>query len=388
MANETSVKVNKKQRSVGLDLLRCIAMMMVVILHYLGKGELLPDMMKAESWTAVGVVAWALEAISIVAVNVYMLISGYLLCESHFKLSRLISLYIQLWTYSAGVGLVAYMTGLAPREEMTTYKLLSLILPVSMGHYWFMTAYVYFYMLLPLLGLAVKKMTEKQHRITVIILLLVICVLKSVLPVKLEMDGEGYDFLWYSIMFMVAAYIRRYSPKFMSRKNSTVMMIVGMLGSFAEIMALGKFGMMTGKFEYISTVSMHYNHIFPFLGALGLFGLFIPRAEKIASPVGKLIVFIAPFTLGVYLLHENTAVRYLWQEWFQCGQADNVPKLIGYTILATVAIFVTGVIFEIIRSKLTGLVHKGMLHIKPYRLLAEKIVGVDKVFADKYADIK
>jgi len=419
MANEAVTKMNKKQRSVGLDVLRCIAMMMVVGLHYLGKGELLPDMMKSESWNATGIIAWALEAVCIVAVNVYMLISGYLLCKSHFKLSRLISLYIQLWTYSVGVGMLAYLTGLAPREELTTYKLLTLVLPVSMGHYWFMTAYVYFYLLLPLLGLAVKKMTQKQHKITVILLLLVFCVLKSVLPFKLEMDEEGYSFIWYAIMFLVASYIRLYRPKLINRRSSAILMIVGMFGSFTEILAIGKFGMITGKLEYISSVSMHYNHIFPFLGALGLFGMFIPQAGmlkdeasavkdetpaiKDEAPVVnddadgaggnvtakkpnficKIIVAIAPLTLGVYLLHENTAVRYTWVKWLSCNEIENAAELIGYTLLAMLVVFVVGIVVELIRSKLFGLIHIGLKHIKPYRLLTEKIDDIDKVFAAK-----
>lgn len=412
MANEAVTKMNKKQRSVGLDVLRCIAMMMVVGLHYLGKGELLPDMMKPESWNATGIIAWALEAICIVAVNVYMLISGYLLCKSHFKLSRLISLYIQLWTYSVGVGMLAYLTGLAPKEELTTYKLLTLVLPVSMGHYWFMTAYVYFYLLLPLLGLAVKKMTQKQHKITVILLLLVFCVLKSVLPFKLEMDEEGYSFIWYAIMFLVASYIRLYRPKLINRSSSAVLMIVGMIGSFAEILAIGKIGMLTGKLEYVSTVSMHYNHIFPFLGALGLFGMFIPQSDKLkddapavndetftvndeANGVGgnatakkpnflcRIVVAIAPLTLGVYLLHENTAVRYVWEKWFGCSEISNAAELIGYTLLAMLVVFAAGIVVELVRSKLFGLIHAGLKHIKPYRLLTEKIEDIDKVFAAK-----
>lgn len=52
-----------------------MAMMMVVVLHYLGKGGLLPDLTAPLS--VQDMVAWLLEAFCIVAVNVYMMISGY-----------------------------------------------------------------------------------------------------------------------------------------------------------------------------------------------------------------------------------------------------------------------------------------------------------------------
>ena len=82
--------MQKKERMANLEVLRCVAMMMVVVLHYLGKGGLLPDLTAPLS--VQDMAAWLLEAFCIVAVNVYMMISGYFLCEGSFKLSRLLTL--------------------------------------------------------------------------------------------------------------------------------------------------------------------------------------------------------------------------------------------------------------------------------------------------------
>ena len=171
------VDIKGKSRLANLELLRCVAMMMVVVLHYLGKGELLADL-SVENMGSVGIAAWVLECFCIVAVNLYMLISGYFLCESSFKLSRLLRLLVQIWTYSAGIGLLSVALGLVPAEEFTTYYLLQLIFPVSMGHYWFMTAYVFLYLLLPLVSMAVKRMTKGQLQITMGLLLIAFCLMK------------------------------------------------------------------------------------------------------------------------------------------------------------------------------------------------------------------
>ena len=103
--------MQKKERMANLEVLRCVAMMMVVVLHYLGKGGLLPDLTVPLS--VQDMVAWLLEAFCIVAVNVYMMISGYFLCESSFKLSRLLTLWLQLWLYSVGIGVLAVVTGIS-----------------------------------------------------------------------------------------------------------------------------------------------------------------------------------------------------------------------------------------------------------------------------------
>ena len=99
---ETGIDMQKKERMANLEVLRCVAMMMVVVLHYLGKGGLLPDLTAPLS--VQDMAAWLLEAFCIVAVNVYMMISGYFLCESSFKLSRLLTLWLQLWLVFLGVG--------------------------------------------------------------------------------------------------------------------------------------------------------------------------------------------------------------------------------------------------------------------------------------------
>ncbi len=205
---------SSKSRMANLELLRCVAMMMVVVLHYLGKGNLLADL-TVENMGVVGTVGWVLEAFCIVAVNLYMLISGYFLCESSFKLSRLLGLWVQIWTYSVAVGLVAVAVGLVPAGEFTTYYLLQLIFPVSMGHYWFMTAYVFLYLLLPFVSVAVKRMTKSQLQITLGLLLFAFCLTKSILPVRLEMDAKGYDCLWYLCVFLTAAYIRKFGIPFL-----------------------------------------------------------------------------------------------------------------------------------------------------------------------------
>lgn len=380
MPEKLNGKMNSSsaERMHGLDLLRCIAMMMVVVLHFLDKGKILPDLGVGSSRNALGITAWVLESVCAIAVNIYMLISGYVLCEAGYKVSRLVKMYLQLWFYSAGIGAVAILAGIVPAAEIDTYRILQLILPVSMGHYWFMTAYVYFYLFLPLLGMAVKKMNRKQHKITVVMLLLAHCVLKSVLPVRLEMDGIGYDFLWYCVMFLVASYIRKYSPSLFSKKNSVIFFMAGVFGAFAEVVAIGFVREKFGALELLKSVSMEYNHIFLLIGSLGLFGLF--KDMKLIGKAGRAISAVSAYTLGVYLLHENINVRYAWQAIFSPERVNSVMMLIGVTLLAAITVFTCGIIVDALRSVIFAGLHKLFMHVKPYKKLSDALCKADEVF--------
>lgn len=369
--------MGKNARMANLELLRCIAMMMVVGLHYLGKGGLLGDM-TAGSLALREIVAWILESFCIVAVNVYMLISGYFLSTSSFKVSRLVKLWLQLWFYSVGIGLLAALTGILPTEEFDIHYLLTLVFPVSMDHYWFMTAYIFLYLLLPLIGLAVRKMTRTQMQLTLGGLLLVFCILKSILPFRMEMDGRGYDCLWYVCVFLTAAYIRRFGLHILQKKwQSICLYVVGSLAIFAETMCLHQVYLKTGSLELIMKVATEYNHVFPFLASVGLFMTFL--MTNVSGGIAKHVNRIAPYTLGVYLLHENIGVRYAWQNWVGADKINSVPGLIVGTLIAVVVVFVVGILVDFVRALMMKGLHMLLYHFAPYRKVTEKIEAADSI---------
>lgn len=376
-------KVNAANRSrmANLELLRCVAMMMVVVLHYLGKGKILSDL-TGEYLGSMELVAWILEAFCIVAVNTYMLISGYFLSTSTFKLSRLVKLYLQLWTYSVGIGALAVITGIVPMKELEIHDLLTFIFPVSMGHYWFVTAYIFMYLFLPFIGSAVKRMTQKQLQVALGLLFLVFCVSKSVLPLRLEMDGQGQECIWYLCVFLAAAYIRRFGSAFVATmKRSIGLYVLAALGIWGLTMGLRRVYLATGSLGRIIKIGLEYNHILPFLASLGLFGIFlhVKLPEKFGSAINK----IAPYTLGVYLLHENLTVRYLWPKWLGAGEVSSIGGLLVGTLAAVVVIFAVGILVDALRTAAMNKLHALFNKTEIYRKLVKWIENVDNIFASE-----
>ena len=370
--------MDKAKRLSGLDLLRCVAMMMVVVLHYLGKGGLLADL-SGEQLGSVGIAAWLLEAFCIVAVNVYMFISGYFLSTSSFKLSRLLNLWLQVWFYSVVFGLIGALTGVVSGVTVDTHYFLTLLFPVSMGHYWFMTAYVFLYLLLPFISLAIQKMTKAQMQVTILSLLTMFCVIKSVMPVRFEMDGQGYDCLWYLCVFVVAAYVRKFGVPFLAKKGRCVLLyVIGCIGIFGVTMGLRQVYLHTGRFDTMLKMCMEYNHILPFLAAAGLTAAFI--GLKVNQKAASIISKVAPHALGVYLLHENIGLRYSWQKWLGADRISNVLQLLFWVLIAVVAVFVCGILVDMLRAGIFKLTDGILGKLGIYRKLKENIAKADAVF--------
>ena len=353
MSNNANPTKNNT-RNYGLDLLRCIAMIMIVILHYLDKGGILKPFTSEEAFTAADITAWFMEALAIVAVNLYMLMSGYLLYKSSFKLSRLISLVIKVWLYSVIIGVLGIVLG-GPIETVDTYFILRLLLPISMNTYWFMTAYVFFYLLTPVLGIAARAMNKGQLKLVLGGLIFFHVIIKSLTPATLTADAGGMDAMWYIILYFVAVYIRRFTAwgdeagagrdaKRPAAWLSYVLYVIGALLIMGEALLLRGIFLKTGSLSYIIKISYAYNHILVLVTSIALFTGFL--AIRIPVKVGQYFGIVGKYSLGVYLLHENLSIRYAWEKLLGCEKAGGVAGVILMTLMAAIVVFIIGVIID------------------------------------------
>ena len=347
-------KVTKK-RNANIELLRLITMFMVIMLHALGKGELLKSI--SESGNINAGIAWLTEVLCISAVNVFMLISGYFLINSEFRMGRLIELVLQCFFYSAGSFAVCTLFNVNVNEEINTYYILRNIFPIHMDVFWFVTSYIVIYMLLPLISAGVKALSKKQFRLMLIVLVIYESLFKSFLPVRFEEDEFGYNLLWFLIVFLIGAYFRIYGFERI-KKPSHGFALYGMASvvTFAEVLLIDLIHEKTGHFSEILNIATEYNQIWVLLSAIGLFAAFINMKEH-DGKAAKVICSLSPMALGIYLFHESLSFRYNWQKWL--GIYDTLSLPTGIFILklfsAAIVIFVFGLIIDFVRIKLFSL---------------------------------
>lgn len=337
----------------NMELLRILAMLMVVMLHYLSKGKVLPQI--EGQLTVNGWAAWILETLSIAAVDVYVLISGFFLVEAGFKCRRLLQLLCQVLFYSILVPAVLMGAGILSVSDISVYTLLQYILPAEMEHYWFVTAYVLMYLFSPVLNTAVKSMKKNQLKLTIILLLLFLSVNKSILPVHLEMDKLGYDGVWFICVYLVAAYMRLYGISFLNRAGKGVLCYFASCGLILGIALLVRLVYRsTGILENFLIATYHYNHILNLAAAVSLFYVFyhwrLPEGR-----LSNLIVKVASCTFGVYLLHEQLDMRYLWPQWLGADASGNVFVFVFRAIFSVLAVLLVGVIVDSLRGWLFAL---------------------------------
>ncbi len=345
--------IQGKKRNPSFELLRIIAMFMILTLHYnLHTGALLELGLPA---SAVNIFANVIEAFCVAGINTYVLISGFFLSKSSVKISRILKLICQVYFYTILISVAMMIAGTyALQTESSVYKMVQYVFPISSEHYWFVTAYVIMYALSPVMNAAVEKLTRKQLKIVIIGLLLWFSFIKSFVPVLFSTDHYGYDYGWFICLYLIAAYIRKYDVVlFYTAKKSLLVYLISCAIIATMSISLYYINLNWGGFIHYQTVPFHYNFVFTLTASLGLFSFFRFYRMK-ENRAADVVRIVGPLTFGVYLLHMHVEIKDRWVEWIEnlIGQAPlySVPLFIWHAARAIIIVFAAGIFIDFLRK--------------------------------------
>lgn len=336
------------KRQANLELLRIVLILMIIAVHYMVKGD--PASYSNNGWTPLYAVVRILTAFGVPSLNCYVFISGYFMVDAEWKPGRVVSLLVQVLFYSILVPLVLLGLGIIPWGSLNLYDWLGFFLPIETEHYWFATAYLYLYLFSPILVAGVKHMEKRTLQIVIIVLLLFFSVGKSVVPVYLVTDKGGYDYGWLLCLFLVAAYLRLYGLEWLEKKGRGL--------GFYIVMSFGAFLLSTlseflsakiGKFSYYVDIPYTLNHVCILLASLGLFMVF-KNLRIQEGTAAKVIRKLAPYTFGVYLLHEHILVRYRWIDWLQTDKVRGTWLFLPHMAGCVLVVYLAGVLIDSVRT--------------------------------------
>lgn len=342
------------KRQANFELLRIAAMFMIIILHYLGKGGILAPFPFAAKDNPVAAFGWLIEAFSIMAVNGYVLISGYFLVEAAWRPGRIVSLIAQVLFYSLLLPPVLLLAGAESASGLGVYDWLGFALPIGTEHYWFATAYLVLYLFAPLLAAGIKKLEKRQLQILILFLLCFFSFEKSLFPVRFVTDRSGYDFGWFLCVFVIAGYIRLYGIPWLEKQSHAVGgYAVSCLWIWLLALCCNTLGGGREAFAYYAETLYTYNHVLCVTGAVSLFYVFKNMRIK-EGRFAKAVIRVAPYTFGVYLLHEHILVRYEWMKWLGVENVKEsflfVPHMIGCALL----VYAAGTVVDMARAWVFG----------------------------------
>lgn len=362
----------RKTRQANIELLRIVAMLMIISLHYLDKGEILVQFTLDS--TPAQMFYRQLQIFCIVAVNLYVLISGYFLVESKFTVKKLIILWAQVLFYAWGIAVIFILSGGIDLKTQGIYDLIPIVLPVTGNHYWFATIYVALFAVSPFINVAIRNMTRTQHKAAIVVMVCIFSLWNTFLPFTIPVsDGEGMDLPWFVCLYLIAAYIRKYPDCVKARKWMCLLTYVGM-AVLSVVLGIGllKVDSIVGKLGGYAGNFFPYNSLFTLIGSVALF-LFFLQCNFKDGFAARTIVKLGACTFSVFLIHEHFYMRYLWPKWFHVSEMAGKPYLVLHMAGTILAIFFACALIDMIRQ----LIFKAIFQNKRINGVFQKFEGLE-----------
>ncbi|MBQ3235357.1 MAG: acyltransferase [Clostridia bacterium] len=327
LLQEQNTNINNTKRQSNFELLRIICMLLIITHHLSVHSYYTSDISIFNQY-----LIRFFQIGGKLGVNVYVLISGYFMITSNFKLKKLVKLIIETIFYSISIYLIFCIFGII---KFDYYAFLQSLFVIRFNKYWFITSFIILYAISPFLNKCLRACNYKEMLVLIAILLFV----QLEIP-KVPTPIISNEFLWFVTLYVVASFIRLHGNDLLNSFKFTlpVFIVSFVLIALNRILYLN---------PYDSLV-----HLACFICSVSLFLIF----KNINIGYIKIINFISSSTLAVYLIHDNKLVReQIWNVWLKMPNYAYSNRFILYAIIVVFAVFIICILIDFIRRLIINL---------------------------------
>lgn len=329
--------MNKKERKSNIELFRILLILMVIILHYFNA-----EMGGALGHTIPGTINYYLvhliESLCIVAVNGFILITGYFSYKKgKVQVAKVTNLVLIMIFWGL---LLSLITVLFLRPENIKNKQVIKDIIMAATNQWFVIVYCILYLLIPFLNKVINNINQNSYKMLLVIGLVFFYLWPSFYT-KITVSDGGYGIINFVYLYFIGAYIKKYHEDDKHILSPLIIYI-----GCALITALASLKM--GR-------AWNYNFIFNLIGSVALFELF----RSINIKHNKVINKLATYTFAVYLIDVNNFFNiYLYRTLFHSNNYWNNNGMFLNLIITTIGIYIICIILESLRVLLFGKLFK------------------------------
>ncbi len=331
-----------KERVVGLDIYRILAMLMITALHINYQHcNLLNNPDLSGTLYCAGLI---IEYICYAGVNCFAMLSGYLLGEcrggyDHKWGYRCISFYGKMVWWGILLYLLIFFAFPGGMEYDLNVK--KTVFPF-IGFWWYISAYCGVLIFMPLINRGLSKCSDRD----IVILLTVMMIMFSVIPNYYRDYGHlafngGYSMIWLMVCFIYGAGIKKLMPQILKIRKINLIVILLLPVSMVTpvILEIG-----------IGRRYMDYTTPFCVLEAACLLILF-SQVKTVKPGIIKTISFVSNNSLGIYLIQNYP---YFWENFIVRRDPPiyEPVKYLWYLPGMVAAVMAVGVLGNFIADKL------------------------------------
>lgn len=338
-----SQSVIKKEKNTGIELLRIISMLMVVILHCLGHGGILDSV---EKGSINYIAAWFLECCCYGAVDIYAITTGYVYINSKTRFSKIGQLWLQAFIYTAGITFIFKF--FIPGYDIGFGQLIGSFFPVLSRHYWYLTAYFCLYLFIPFINNLLQNLSSRKRQYLVFLIFSVFCLTPFFCIFygrEIFALNDGYSPFWLMLLYIIGATIKLNEKEKIHNKNYLYLVCFVISAAITLTSKL--------SISYVNSIlpqtlcgeDLFISYFSPFV-VVGAFCIFMFFKNLKIKYLKKIITAFGSASFGVYLISEqqiikevfirNSLAEYTTEPWYIMISATVIYALIIYFVCACI----------------------------------------------------
>lgn len=361
---------SRESRNEGIELLRIVAMAMIVAVHFsvshsdIYSGNQAADFVNRYLYFSV-----------VGGVDIFAIISGWVMCQRTPNPDRLLKIWVQCIFYNIILFCLYNMT----YSEFPWTKLLYFLQPISRNTYWYLTAYFGMFLFLPLINKSLQMLPQKDLcKILLFCFVLFSCQGTIFSQKDLYQLRKGFSVLWILICYVWGSCLCLLFRKKKIRKTFLKFCILGVHVIFL-LMSVIKSLQIYRLNTILDSVALYISPLY-LIYATSLLLLF----EQISienSKIKKIIYKIASTTLGIYIIQMHPLVyRRIFNSKFYMHLA--LKDYLIEVLFVIIGVLILGCLLDLVRIKLFGLLRIDLLLDYVYGKLNMKLNTLLKKLRD------
>lgn len=324
----------EKRRCIGIDLLRILSMLMVVILHIIGQGGILTN--------AIGVNKVIIKGIQItcmVAVNIFAIISGWGLCEKEYKKERIIKIIKNVFIINL---IILFILTILFRVSILQF-IIEFYISLSTT-YWYITDYIAVIFLTPYLNIFIKSMKKEELRNLLLVMYFMLSIIPTIIAKDIFHTNQGYSLIWMIYLYLIGSYLKKY-PIIIEKKK--ILIFICFSNITVIILYLFMKNINLYFFDNLAIMIISYTSPFILFNALAFF-IFFSNINKKKVEKGLLLKALSNSSFFVYVVHCNGYIfNFILKDYFIFVLKYNILIQIILIVMFSICIYINIVIMHI-----------------------------------------
>lgn len=287
--------MERKTRNYGIDVLKIIATLFVVVLHING---FVYDTF-VEMKPSVDFLWHLLEAIAYPAIHIFVMITSWFALEK----IKVIKSILTVWIQTLVICILGVVIAVCLKIPIGVKELFSSFFPFVGRAYWYVTDYILLIILAPVLNIIIAELTSKK----LIALTGTLFISFSMFPWLFTSFGWNQDYsniALFILLYFLTAVVKN-NIQYISKKlvcGSWIFSIIILLGSYETLSLLTRY--VHPVFGNKTMYFYQYNSPFVILEAMSIFIVFFKSEIYFTRKwIIKIIRLMVNASLCVYLIH-------------------------------------------------------------------------------------